>query len=78
MKILFNLLLIHIQLEFMNGYFLASPILIINLAGEMMYILDQRLKAQSIGKQPKIHLIINYIYLKESIMITELILSLTL
>ena len=30
------------------GSLLASPIIIINMGGEMIYILDQRLKAQKI------------------------------
>lgn len=28
-----------------QGYFLASPILLINMGGEMIYILEQRLRA---------------------------------
>ena len=31
-----------------QGSLLASPIIIINMGGEMIYILDQRLKAQKI------------------------------
>jgi len=34
-----------------QGSLLASPIIIINMGGEMIYILDQRLKAQKIPAQ---------------------------
>ena len=32
-----------------NGYGRALPILILNLGGEMLYIIEQRLNAQNIG-----------------------------
>lgn len=35
----------------MNGILMANPILIINLGGEMVYIIEQRLKAQNIDPQ---------------------------
>lgn len=31
-----------------KGFELASPLIVLNMGGEMIYILDQRLKAQSV------------------------------
>ncbi len=34
-----------------KGYLLCSPLLIINMGGEMMYILEQRLNAQKVASE---------------------------
>jgi len=34
-----------------RGYLLCSPLLIINMGGEMMYILEQRLSAQKVSPE---------------------------
>ncbi len=34
-----------------KGFLIASPLMIINMGGEMIYILDQRLKAQEVSSE---------------------------
>lgn len=38
-----------------HGRYLVAPILVFNLAGEMLYILNQRLKAQNVPADKGTH-----------------------